>query len=385
MEAEKTEEITCKVKVPYIKPDHVSLGQCVVHQEFTRKYASIKDADIHSLLHDGYKFNGFKEIMIESSEQEGFANMHHILLLTSTEGDISKELCLRRGNKIDVDVSKLKEEREILTDINTVVVMMPDKEASLHFYFFGYEKKNLTYQMEYPKSDFNASLISDVLTLEFECNIQVINFRGDAPTIHYVDKKPDEVLATSMEMIVSSKKADELPQLFCDYLHETRLETLLVTHDILCEFTESKIITIPHNNVTWICANHEKITVYNVDKDNSLTLNHTTCIKTFFPDADLFTFVDLCFCNTTLQCFVLYLKEFGDDVSSFIVVLDTKKLEVTSILEMEMTMNRTPELVMYPLRDGTRLFVQEFFGNRVIFYQSFTLLPVDHMMQNLNL
>ena len=72
-------------------------------------------------------------------------------------------------------------------------------------------------------------------------------------------------------------------------------------------------------------------------------------------------------------------------VSSFILVLDVQRGVCSSVLEMEMTVNRTPDLGMYPLRDGSRLFVQEIFENRTIFFQSFTLLPVGRMLEGLNI
>ena len=373
-------------RIPIVKPDHVSLGQCVVHQEFIRKYSSIKDSDILNLLHDGFIYNGFKDLLIESSEQEGFANMHHILLLSSSDNLVTKELCLRRKNNISVDISKLKVGSEIITDIHSAVVILPDKEASLYFYYFGKDKKNLYFQMDYPKDNFIATLISDVLTLDFGSHITVVNYRDSSPVIKNVDVSPDmQVLSTALEYMVSYKKSDECPQLYCANLHSDKVDSVLVSADLLNDLSESKMISVSVGPLYWICADHESVRVFERNEENGLKVQHCTDIQSFYPKADLFTFVDLCYCCTTMQCFLLYLKEVGDDISSFIVVLDVNKLEVTSVLEMEMTLNRTPDLLMYPLRDGSKLFVQEIFENRVIFYQAFTLLPVDHMLQNLNL
>ena len=383
VESDKTTSSGNKVTV--VKPDHVSLGQCVVHQEFIRKYSSIKDIDILNLLHDGYLYNGFKDLLIESSEQEGFANMHHILMLSSLDKLITKEVCVRRANNIHVNMSTLKTKREVLTDINSVVIIIPDKEVSLYFYYFTKQKKS-SFQLDYPGDNFKASLTSDVLTLEFGTHILVLNFRNESPKMKRVDINPDiDILTTSMELLVTSKKSNNLAQLCCDYLHNNMVNDVLVSSEILMELSSSKIITVFAEKIFWICANDHNLSVYALDQHNDLTVQHTVDIRSFFPKADFFTFIDLCYCSTTMQCFLLYLKELNENVSSFITVFDVNKLQVTSLLEMEMTLNRTPDLVMYPLRDGSRLFVQEIFENRVIFYQVFTLLPVDHMLQNLNL
>ena len=126
--------------VPVLKPDHVSLGKCVIGHQFIRKFGTINDAAVVNMLRDGCKFIGFKKIIIETSEEEGFVNMHHVLLLRSVDDDFSKEVCVRRVNGLTIRMDNLKIKNEVVTDSYTVTLFIYNRENFIDVFFFGKKK-----------------------------------------------------------------------------------------------------------------------------------------------------------------------------------------------------------------------------------------------------
>ena len=167
-----------------------------------------------------------------------------------------------------------------------------------------------------------------------------------------------------------------VPILYCEHLDVPLCRELLVTKEILDKLILSEIaIFSVFRSIIWLAANNEDINIYSYTPHNDLCLLDTIEVKSYIHgDTHALSFVSFCSSDCSMQAFLLYIQDgHEDDIedkNSFVFVFDLKTLKIVSILEMELTMNRHPQLKMYPSRDGSKLFVQERFENRVILLPS---------------
>lgn len=370
--------------IPVLKPDHVSLGKCVTCHQLVRKYATIKDLAVVNLLRDGGKFHGFKKMMIESSEEEGFANMHHVILLSSPD-DVRKEVCVRRGNNLEVDVAKIKEENDAVTDTNSLVLITYNSEKYLDLFHLA-NKKIKHYKMMIPSENFKVYLTYQVLYIIFRDQMLMLNFTFEKVVTRTYDMSSEnKIISLSSKMLATWQRLNGMPTLCCDFLEEEQsVRPIIVSPDTLFDLMGSKTLIIPGNaNILWLSAGSSKCSIYVFTKSKELVFCKAICLDSFYPEANKFLFERSCYCASTQQVFLLYIKDDGKNASSFIIIIDLLTLKVTSILEMELTLNRKPHLLMYPSRDGSKLFVQETFENRVIFFQVFSLIPSGFTLTNI--
>ena len=372
--------------IPVLRPDHVSLGKCVTSHQFIRKYGTINDIEIVNMLRDGCHFRGFKKIKIESNEEEGFANMHHVLQLSSKDLDFYKEVCVQRVNRLTVDIANLTSNNQVVTDSRSAVIFAFNNKEFIDIFYFG--KKHLRYfKMNYPTEDFRVYLTSHILYIPSENKLSVINFGNDIPFLKHMNfvQRP-YIIALSAVMFVSyNEHYDQTPVLRYDKLDEhSSFCQLIISESTLNSLKVSETMVVSTgNDIIWLASNNDESYIYKFCNGKELLLVKTIEMKSCFPAAVNFEFQKFCYCGCTRQAFLLYIKNCEYNPNSFIVVVDLKKFKVLSILEMELTLNRKPLLIMCPSWDGTKLFVQETFESKVVFYQVFTLLPSELTLQSI--
>ena len=133
------------------------------------------------------------------------------------------------------------------------------------------------------------------------------------------------------------------------------------------------MIVSANNKIIWLSVDNDEIFIYTFSRNHELLLLKSVKMNSIFHNGGNFEFTSYCYCRYTNQVFLLYVTDITNNRNSLIIVINLKKLKILSILEMECTGNRKPVLVMHPSRTGDKLFVQETFENKVIFYQVFTL------------
>lgn len=382
-------------KVAVIIPDHISLGKCVTCHNFVRKYASINDIEIHDMLCGGVcRFHGFKKIRVESSEEEGFAHMHFVLLLSSNESnDLTREVCVRRIStlnlKFESSVCTEPNMSEAITDSSCCVVILCERKTKTIRLFHFNRNIMRKFTMEYEQEvEMEFVLMADILYIQKGADLLFINFGLDQPFMRTIKILPNqELMLCSTEMVVLIQKdIDEKRALICDTLQKDATQKLLIPPDeILNEFIESNVTVLRiQNKFIWIVCGCSHVSLYTT----SLCLDKPiVCAKvslnSLFPESEQFIFSRSCYCASTNQAFLLYTRTVNGMTNSTVLVLDMHSLSVTALLQLQLTVNRTPQIVMHASRSGHKLFVQETFENKVIFYQVFKLLPAHLRLQNI--
>jgi len=219
-------------KVPILRPDHVSIGKCVSSGHVVRKYSSIHDIDIVNMLKDGCIFKGFKKVPMESAEEEGFANMHFVLLLSNQDETIHKEVCVRRLSKVRFRVDLVEAKNEVLTCTNSAVIITFDKKnrKSFYYHFYGTMMKRLELPIDQDFGSWKFALIANVLFIEKE-DLFFINFNPPNPIFREVTMLENEVaLVYTNEMIalVDEHSKSVMTQMKCDMLMEDYSYTVLM-------------------------------------------------------------------------------------------------------------------------------------------------------------
>lgn len=378
-----------KTDIPTIKPDLISLGKCAACHQFIHRYSSVNHIDIIELLHTGCKYHGFKRnVPVESEEEESFANMHHVLLLSTLDETETKELCVQRINDYNVVSEQLKNENLVVSDNDSVVIFIYNStKYRLDICYFGLSDHSFI-NIDYINNDFNALLDSNVLFLTYESSMLYINFNNEQPTIKTIDLSLNtRIIAMSGVMLVTSKQTGSPSVLQCEHLNQSIDNEISVCMDTLERLTNNtNAIFAVFDSILWLSANDETINVYSYLLNKGLCLVDAISIKSYLPgDENEYVFISFCHSACSKQAFLLYLQvgQNTADKNSFILVFDFKRLKIVSLLEMELTMNREPQLKVCPSRDGGKLLVQERFENRVIFYQIFSLLRSSFLLQRI--
>ena len=404
LSTEATEEGCLKgnSKVRKLKPQHVSLGKCAACHQFTHLYSSVNHSDIVDLLRVGCTYNGFKNIASESPEEEGFVTMHHVLLLSTLDGSEIKELCVQRTNDYTIDTTiQLKEENFVVSDHDSVVILVSKPLDNLvDAFYFG---KHTQARLELDVADdveCDVRLERNVLFMRFDELefMLVVCFSGDESYARRINFHPStDILTVSSIMLVTNDSspcsAGEDQDSHDERLHIEHIDTAVnrdmsVTSETKNRLIHSKIVIFSvFHNVIWLSITNMNIQVYSYSRSKDLNLLDSFEVKSCFDssnDNDVFVFVSFTLSTCSMQGFLLYIRNTNsdgvynnNDKISLILVMDLRSLKIVGVLEMELTLNRDPQLKMFPSRDGSKLFVQERFENRVIFYQVFSLTSTD--------
>jgi len=373
--------------IPIIQPDHVSLGKCATCQEFKRRYSSIQDIEIINILRDGCKHLGFKKLIIESMEEEGFANMHHVIRIATLDESVVKEICIQRQTDINLKKDQIKETSAILTDTNSIVIVNYNKDNYFDLFFFSRHifKK---FSMDYIDENIFIVLREDKLYFIYGAYIKVINFSEDHVVTKMIEMNGGKYIAAlSSEMLLYSVTKDGKSILFCDNLQESQeVAQVHVPYSSIFddEFYLPLYILSYRNNIYWIILQDEQFSLYYLNKSNELNLVKTIVLSDLFGSAYTSFSFESCYYNrSTKQVFMMYHAEQQNETTRYILVYDMRSLSFACILEMELTLKRDPSFKMCPSRDGSKLFVQETFENKVMFYQVFTLMPTELLLENI--
>ena len=376
-------------KVPILRPDHVSIGKCVSSVRVVRKYSSIHDIDIVNLLKDGCIFKGFKKVPMESAEEEGFANMHFVLLLSNLDETIHKEVCVRRLSKVRFRVDLVEAKNEVLTCINSAVIITFDKKnkKSFYYHFYGTEMKKIELPVDQDIGSWKFVLISNVLFIEKD-ELFFINFNPPKPVfreVSMVEKEVALVYTNEMIALVNESSKSPMTTMKCDMLMEDYSYTmLLVSERILNILLNCVIFVIKKNNgFIWFGYTPSCFHTLQAPVEGDLEITYTIQLQDMFPLCSAFAYKTSCYCRSTQQVYIVYAKKCIDDWSSCVIVVDLDTLGVSCILELELTVNRYPQIDMHISPSGYKLFVQETFEEKVIFYQVFKMLPKGLTLENI--
>ena len=383
--------------IPVIRPDHVSLGKCVISRHFVRKYSSINDVEIHNLLKDGCMFKGYKKVKSESPEEEAFANMHFVLLLSNYDDTIHKQLCIRRMMSLKIHMDRFEGTKtEVLTSstVSSLIINIDKKSEEISIFHF---RKRMMKSIVIPLMEsqqerhWKFELVSDVLYIENDC-LYFVNFNPDEPFYRKINLEPNEnALVYSNEVVVISNKdaskitSPEPPTVLCDMLrqnHEQR--QIVLTHELL-ELLLNSISSIHYVNgkFVWLIYYGPLIDIYVSRIQDGLVKVGTLNTLELFPNCQLSVFKTTCYSSSTNQVYIVYYKTSLGNMSSSIVCLDLKSHSISYILDLEFTSDRRPEIVMQLSSSGHKLFVQETFEEKLIFYQVFKLPPARLTLQNI--
>ena len=372
--------INCSLgSIPVLRPDNVSLAKCVTCHQFIRKYASFSDIEVMSMLKDGCTFKGFKKIIIESLEEEGFVNMHHVLILSlKDENYIKKEVCTQKVNNLLVKTEDLKKGCVVVTDIGSVVVIMQDNLETLKVFFFSKQSMKMMCQ-HFELEEFYAYLVSDILYLYNSNVVVILNFRSMKTFTNTSNKKS----LMSCELFVT-KCEEQLSHYFnCYYLH-ANLNSICVFEDSIDDICHLPTVVVKvGNQLLLVSAGNKLINIRKISNKRKFLIIKSFSLESIDHDNCEFKIESICYCSCTSQVFALYFKQTVEGTTSLIVVVDLLLMKISSLLEMELTLNRKPSFTIYPSKDGRKMFVQETFENKVIFYQVFTLLPSGLSLQNI--
>lgn len=379
-------------KVAVLTPDNISLGKCVTCHSFIRKYASINDIEIRNMLRDGCQFKGFKKIRVDSPEEEGFVNMHFVLMLSSD--DINKEVCVRRTSRLSLRLdSNTAICSEAVTDSSSsCLVIIADKcNKNIELYHFNRNTMK-TFTMENYSEELKFVLMSDILYIERGTDLYFVNFGVQEPFQRKIEvSSGQEVLLCSSRLVVLLQiTSDEKQILVCDTLQKNPINKLLIPpEEVMVEFLECKLTVLRvRNKFLWLVCGSSKVSLYttslSLDLDDDLSLSASIPLISLFPQSTQFVFNTASYCASTNHVFLMYTRHMDDGLTnSNILVLDLQSLCVTSLLELQLTCNRKPDVIMHASKSGHKLFVQETLDNEEIFFQVFKLLPSDLKLQNI--
>lgn len=376
-------------QVAVLTPNHISLGKCVTCHSFIRKYASINDIEIRNMLRDGCQFKGFKKIKVESPEEEGFANMHFVLMLSND--DVSKEVCVRRDGRLNLKINNATETVcEAVTDSTScVVIVSNNSNRNIEFYHFRRNVIRKFTMREDNSADLKFVLMSDILYIERDSNLYFINFGVQEPFQRLIKVSSDqEILLCSSNLVILLQSGfDEQQTLICDTLQRDPIHKLLIPpEDVMEEFIESKLTVLRiRNKFVWLVCSTKKVSLYvtPLSLDGELSLVASIPLVDLFPQSSNFFFNTASYCSSNNHVFLMYTRQVERKTCSTILMIDLHSHRVTSLLELQLTCNRKPHVVMHASRSGHKLFVQETFDNKVIFFQVFRLLPGDLKLQNI--
>lgn len=383
--------------IPVLGPDHVSLGKCVISRHFVRKYSSINDLEIQNLLKDGCLFKGYKKVKSESAEEEAFANMHFVLLLSNLDDTIHKQVCIRRMMTIQIHMDRFEGiKTEVLTSstVSSVIINIDKKNEQISIFHF--KKKTmktiiLPLMENQHERQWKFELVSDVLYIDNK-NLHFVNFNYSEPYYRKINLGSNEdALVYSNEVVVILNKdpalaiSPEPPIILCDMLRrQTEQRQIVITYEILSLFLNNfSSVHYVNGKFVWIIYYGPLIHIYvskiidgfvNVGTINTLEL-FSNCQQSFFKTA--------CYSSSTNQLYIVYYKTNLGDMSSSIVCLDLNSHLISYILDLQYTSERRPEIIMQLSQSGHKLFVQETFEEKLIFYQVFRLPPARLTLQNI--
>ena len=380
-----------KKQVPVISPDHISLGQCATTFHFSRKYATIKDQEVIDILGGDCDFLGFKKINIQSLEEELFANMHHLLEIRSKFDKKIKELCIMRQNEVDVQpphIGKSNCRNFAVADINSIVVI---KMSHLNIELFFFNKRTLKkFSMPYDDDYGIARMCGDKLYLVNINRIKLVNFEDREPFVKVLPSYTSEMSIVCManEMVVMYQKVeDNKALLYSDLKEASELKLLQVENELIDSLINESnkfVICTSYDRMFWVIMENESFSFYKfIAAKKEVEFIKRFDMKIFFPNATGFTCNNSIYHRSTRQLFLLYEVEEGDYPTCFVLVFDMISFNVSSLMKMELTLKKNQEFKICCSRDGTKLFVQVTFENKVIFYQVFSLLPQGLSLLNI--
>ena len=235
-------------------------------------------------------------------------------------------------------------------------------------------------------------LVSDVLYID-NSELQFVNFNTEVPFYRKIHLDSDQIaLFYSNEMVALAQKnqlnseSPEWPTIKCDMLRENiHHKQIVLENNILTLLLESTISVLHINNkFLWLVFHGSEIKVFNTSGFvNDLIEIATLNVLDLFVNCDSASYKGVCYCRNTQQAYIVYARTNHDEVSSSIVGLDLQTLKISCVLDLELTLNRRPEIKIHVSPIGHKLFVQETFDDKLIFFQVFKLLPADLKLQNI--
>ena len=383
--------------IPVIRPDHVSLGKCVISRHFVRKYSSINDLEIQNLLKDGCLFKGYKKVKSESAEEEAFANMHFVLLLSNLDDTIHKQVCIRRMMTIQIHMDRFEGiKTEVLTSstVSSVIINIDKKNEQISIFHF---KKKIMKTIILPlmnsrqQGRWKFELVSDVLYIDNK-NLHFVNFNYSEPFYRKIKLGlKEDALVYSNEVVVILNKdpslisSPEPPIILCDMLRqETEQRQIVITHEILNLLLDNiSSIHYVNGKFVWLIYYGPLIHIFVSKIIDGLVKVATINTLDLFINCQLSVFKTACYSSSTNQLYIVYYKTCLGEMSSSIVCLDLRSHLISYILDLELTSERRPEIIMQLSSSGHKLFVQETFEETLIFYQVFKLPPARLTLQNI--
>jgi len=138
-----------------------------------------------------------------------------------------------------------------------------------------------------------------------------------------------------------------------------------------------------NNKFIWFGYTSPRFYILQAPVEGDLEITYTIQLQDMFPHCSEFAYKTCCYCRSTQQVYIVYAKKCNNDWSSCVIVIDLDTLGVSCILELELTVNRYPQIDIHISPSGYKLFIQETFENKVIFYQVFKMLPKALSLENI--